>query len=105
MRLGTKILLMMLLITVGTSAALAWIVTLNVRAYETRRANDKVTEAIAREICSWARSVSYAVSVRETIQVTIDDEPTVISSIIRRILVPRRILWADPTVPRPWGGR
>ena len=47
MHLGTRILLMMLLITVGTSAALAWVVTLNITRYETRRADDEITRAIA----------------------------------------------------------
>jgi len=50
MRLGTKILLMMLLITVGTSATLAWIVTLNVTRYETRRADERITAAIERYV-------------------------------------------------------
>ncbi|HEY8666866.1 MAG TPA: SpoIIE family protein phosphatase [Tepidisphaeraceae bacterium] len=46
MRLGTKILLLMLLITVGTSATLAWVVTLNFTRYETRRTDDRITRAI-----------------------------------------------------------
>lgn len=40
----------MLLITIGTSAALAWLVTLNVRRYETRRADQRISEAIARYV-------------------------------------------------------
>src|SRR5262245_19394756 len=48
MRLGTKILLLMLLITIGTSGVLAWLVTLNVTRYETRRANEKIQQAIGR---------------------------------------------------------
>src|SRR5829696_9016046 len=48
MRLGTKILLLMLLITIGTSAVLAWLVTFNVTRYETRRANEKISQAIGR---------------------------------------------------------
>jgi serine phosphatase RsbU (regulator of sigma subunit) len=50
MRLGTKILLLMLLITVGTSATLAWIVTLNVTRYETRRADEKIGQTIERYV-------------------------------------------------------
>src|SRR3954454_12604152 len=50
MRLGTRILLLMLLVTVGTSALLAWIVTLNVTRYETRRADQRISEAIARYV-------------------------------------------------------
>jgi serine phosphatase RsbU (regulator of sigma subunit) len=50
MRLGTRILLWMLLITIGTSAVLAWIVTMNVTRYETRRADQRVSEAIARYV-------------------------------------------------------
>src|SRR4051812_15266488 len=50
MRLGTKILLLMLLITLGSSAAVAWIVTLNVTSYETRRANEQISLAINRYI-------------------------------------------------------
>src|SRR4051794_16792240 len=50
MKLGTKILLLMLLITIGTSALLAWIVTLNVTRYETRRAQDRITAAIDRYV-------------------------------------------------------
>jgi serine phosphatase RsbU (regulator of sigma subunit) len=46
MRIGTKILLLMLLITAGLSAAVSWIVTLNVTAYETERANDQISLAI-----------------------------------------------------------
>ena len=46
MRLGTRILLMMLLITVGTSATLAWVVTLNFTRYETRRADEEIARAI-----------------------------------------------------------
>src|SRR5437764_10074561 len=50
MRLGTKILLLMLLITLGSSAAVAWIVTLNVTSYETRRANEQISLAIKHYI-------------------------------------------------------
>src|SRR4051794_40311795 len=50
MRLGTKILLLMLLITVGMSATLAWIVTLNVTRYESQRANDRILLAIDRYV-------------------------------------------------------
>src|SRR5436190_8689477 len=46
MRLSTKILLLMLLITIGTSATLAWIVTLNVTNYETQRADQRISQAI-----------------------------------------------------------
>src|ERR1051325_10000254 len=48
MRLGTKILLLMLLITISSSAIVAWIVTLNVTSYETRRANEQISQAIRR---------------------------------------------------------
>jgi serine phosphatase RsbU (regulator of sigma subunit) len=48
MRLGTKILLLMLLITIGSSAIVSWIVTWNVTSYETARANDQISLAIAR---------------------------------------------------------
>src|SRR3954452_2242721 len=50
MKLGTKILLLMLLVTIGTSALLAWIVTLNVTRYETRRAQERITAAIDRYV-------------------------------------------------------
>src|SRR5882757_9197729 len=50
MSLGTKILLLMLLITIGTSAALAWIVTFNVTRYETRRADERISIAISRYV-------------------------------------------------------
>lgn len=50
MRIGTKILLLMLLITIGSSAIVSWIVTLNVTAYETNRANDQISLAIARYV-------------------------------------------------------
>lgn len=46
MRIGTKILLLMLLITIGSSAIVSWIVTLNVTSYETERANNQITAAI-----------------------------------------------------------
>jgi serine phosphatase RsbU (regulator of sigma subunit) len=48
MRIGTKILLLMLLITIGTSAVVSWTVTLSVTDYETDRANDQISLAIAR---------------------------------------------------------
>ena len=48
MRIGTKILLLMLLITIGSSAIVSWIVTWNVTTYETARANDQISMAIAR---------------------------------------------------------
>src|SRR5258706_2535884 len=48
MRIGTKILLLMLLITIGSSAILSWIVTLNVTAHETERADAEISHAIAR---------------------------------------------------------
>jgi len=50
MHLGTKILLLMLLITIGSSAAVSWIVTLNVTSYETSRANDQISQAITRYV-------------------------------------------------------
>src|SRR2546421_8749676 len=50
MRIGTKILLLMLLITIGSSAVVSWIVTLNVTRYETERANDEISLAIARYV-------------------------------------------------------
>src|SRR5918912_1528394 len=42
----------MLLITVGTSAVLAWLVTLNVTPYENRRADERISQAIARYVSS-----------------------------------------------------
>ena len=48
MRLGTKILLLMLLITVGSSAIVTWLVTMRVTKYETQRANDQISVAIER---------------------------------------------------------
>ncbi|HEV8607004.1 MAG TPA: SpoIIE family protein phosphatase [Tepidisphaeraceae bacterium] len=48
MRIGTKILLLMLLITIGSSAIVAWIVTLNVTSHETERADAQISHAIAR---------------------------------------------------------
>ena len=50
MRLGTKILLLMLAITIGTAAAVAWIVTLSVTSYETQRADREISVAIARYV-------------------------------------------------------
>jgi serine phosphatase RsbU (regulator of sigma subunit) len=50
MRLGTKILVLMLLITIGTAATLAWLVTLNVTRYETRRADERIAQAIGRYV-------------------------------------------------------
>src|SRR3954471_21971689 len=50
MKLGTRILLLMLLITVGTAAALAWVVTLNVTRYETRRADERISQAIGQYV-------------------------------------------------------
>src|SRR4051812_9280477 len=40
----------MLLITIGSSAIVAWIVTINVTHYETDRANDQISLAIARYV-------------------------------------------------------
>src|SRR5258708_7549482 len=48
MRLGTKILLLMLLITIGSLAIVSWIVRRNVTRYETDRVNDQISLAIAR---------------------------------------------------------
>src|SRR4051812_28423047 len=50
MKLGTKIMLLMLLITIGTSALLAWIVTINVTRYETTRAQKRISSAIDRYV-------------------------------------------------------
>src|SRR5438132_232272 len=50
MRIGTKILLLMLLITIGTSAVVSWTVTLSVTSYETDRANDQIALAINRYV-------------------------------------------------------
>ncbi len=46
MRFGTKILLLSLLIAVGTSATLAWVVTFNLTRYETRRCEERTSQAI-----------------------------------------------------------
>ena len=48
MRIGTKILLLMLLITTGSLTIVSWIVTLNLTRHETERANDQIASAIAR---------------------------------------------------------
>jgi serine phosphatase RsbU (regulator of sigma subunit) len=48
MRLGTKILLLMLVITIGSSAIVAWIVSRTLTNYETDRANDQISRAITR---------------------------------------------------------
>jgi serine phosphatase RsbU (regulator of sigma subunit) len=48
MRIGTKILLLMLLITIGSSAIVSWIVNHNVTSYETERADAQISHAIAR---------------------------------------------------------
>ncbi len=48
MRIGTKILLLMLLITIGSLAIVSSIVTINVTRYETVRANDQISLALAR---------------------------------------------------------
>src|SRR5881227_2341327 len=50
MRIGTKILLLMLLITIGSAATVSWIVTRTVTRYETDRANDEISLAISRYI-------------------------------------------------------
>ena len=46
MRIGTRILLLMLLITIGSSVIVSWIVTLNITSYETERANDQISLAV-----------------------------------------------------------
>lgn len=48
MRIGTKILLLMLLITAGSSAVISWIVTLEVTRYETDRVNGQISQATDR---------------------------------------------------------
>src|SRR5262249_38300378 len=53
MRLGTKILLLMLLITIGSAAIVSWIVNWNVTTYETARANDQISLAMARSAGPW----------------------------------------------------
>ncbi len=50
MRIGTRVLLLTLLITIGSSAIVSWIVTLNVTRYETDRANDQISLAIGRYV-------------------------------------------------------
>jgi serine phosphatase RsbU (regulator of sigma subunit) len=50
MRIGTKILLLMLLITAGSSAVISWIVTLQVTHYETNRVNGQISQAIERYV-------------------------------------------------------
>src|SRR5437763_15351106 len=47
MRIGTKCPLLMLLITIGSSAMVSWLVRRNVTSYETDRANDQISLAIA----------------------------------------------------------
>src|SRR5215472_13327907 len=48
MRLGTKILLQILAITLGSSGIITWLVTIRITKYETRRANDQISLAIDR---------------------------------------------------------
>lgn len=50
MRLGTKILLLTLLITIGSSAVVSWMVTRNVTTFETNRANDEISRAIVHYV-------------------------------------------------------
>ena len=64
MRLGTKILLLMLLITIGTSAVLAWLVTFNVTRYETRRANEKISQAIGHTCRIWKIGIGRSIGSR-----------------------------------------
>src|SRR4029450_12018038 len=78
MRLGTRILLLMLLSTVGTSATLAWVVTYNFTQYETRRADEEIDRAIAgyvahledrqRQIQKVVRALLEAPAARSQIQ-------------------------------------
>lgn len=48
MRLGTKILLLMLTITIGSSAMVTWIVTRRVTQYESDNANELISLTINR---------------------------------------------------------
>ncbi len=70
MRLGTKILLMMLLITIGSSAAVSWLVTLAVTRYETDRVNDQISLAIARYLRDLDRRSS---EINGVVQTTMED--------------------------------
>jgi serine phosphatase RsbU (regulator of sigma subunit) len=66
MRIGTRILLLMLLITIGSSAIVSWIVTLNVTRYETDRANDQISLAIGRyvhQLDEHAQQINHVVQV------------------------------------------
>src|SRR5436309_12423712 len=58
----------MLLLTIGSSAIVTWIVTANVTSYETERANDQISLAIAR----YARHL--------------DDQHQIVSRIVRALL-------------------
>ena len=71
MRLGTKILLLMLVITVGSSAVVSWMVTMNVTQFETARPTMK----------SPARSVHYVNH--------LDDRYQQISRVVRAMLEAR----------------
>jgi serine phosphatase RsbU (regulator of sigma subunit) len=48
MRLGTKILLMMLVITIGASTIVGWMISRTLTNYETDRANEQISRTIAR---------------------------------------------------------
>ena len=64
MRIGLKILLLMLLITVGSLAVVSWIITLTVTNYETTRADDQITLAIGRygrELDEHCRQINHLV--------------------------------------------
>jgi serine phosphatase RsbU (regulator of sigma subunit) len=50
MRLGTKILLMMLVITIGSAAAVGWMISRTLTNYETDRANEQISRTIARYV-------------------------------------------------------
>jgi serine phosphatase RsbU (regulator of sigma subunit) len=50
MRLGTKILLMMLVITIGSSAVVGWMISRTLTNYETDRANEQISRTIARYV-------------------------------------------------------
>jgi len=66
MRIGTKILLLMLLITIGSSGLVAWIVTFSVTRYETGRQDYQISLAIGRyvrQLDEHCREISHLVQV------------------------------------------
>jgi serine phosphatase RsbU (regulator of sigma subunit) len=84
MRLGTKILLLMLLITIGSSSVVAWVVSRTLTRYETDRAHEHISWAIGRylrhlderhqQISRVARAILEAPAQRSLLQAA--DDPS-----------------------------